>query len=154
MRPQVHLVRPGGPPVGPPGPVARPGPLVPQQPGAPPPQNRGPGVVQHTGMAQQGGPGYGGPVVGPQYGVQRPLVQQQVWRGPQQGSPGPQQPRMVRPVGPPGGHLGSPGPVRGPPQQYPGQQAPPQGKDIAYNVEHVFIDENGREVSWRPDVTC
>ena len=82
-------------------------------------------------------------MVGPQYGA-RPLVQQGVWRGGQQ-PPGPPVQRMVRPGGPPQ-HLGPGGQMRAG-QQY-GMQAQQQpGKDnIAYNVEHVFKDENGREV--------
>ena len=99
------------------------------------------GVIQHSGLGGQGG--YGGQVVGPQYGA-RPLVQQGVWRGGQQ-PPGPPVQRMVRPGGPPQ-HLGPGGQMRAG-QQY-GMQAQQQpGKDnIAYNVEHVFKDENGREV--------
>merc|ERR1719447_151125 len=56
------------------------------------------GVIQHSGLGGQGG--YGGQVVGPQYGMQA--------------------------------------------QQQPGKD------NIAYNVEHVFKDENGREVRKMP----
>ena len=99
------------------------------------------GVIQHSGLGGQGG--YGGQVVGPQYGA-RPMVQQGVWRGGQQ-PPGPPVQRMVRPGGPPQ-HLGPGGQMRAG-QQYGMQPQPQQGKDnIAYNVEHVFKDENGREV--------
>ena len=123
MRPQ--MLRPGGP---------MPRPMI-GGPGA------ARGVIQHSGLGGQGG--YGGQVVGPQYGA-RPLVQQGVWRGGQQ-PPGPPVQRMVRPGGPPQ-HLGPGGQMRAG-QQY-GMQAQQQpGKDnIAYNVEHVFKDENGREV--------
>ena len=125
MRPQ--MLRPGGP---------MPRPMI-GGPGA------ARGVIQHSGLGGQGG--YGGQVVGPQYGA-RPLVQQGGVRWGGQQPPGPPVQRMVRPGGPPQ-HLGPGGQMR-PGQQYGmQQQQQQQGKDnIAYNVEHVFKDENGREV--------
>jgi hypothetical protein len=123
------------------------------------------GVIQHSGLQQGGVAGYGGQVVGPQYGAvpQRPAMpqQQSVWPRPGQPQQPGQQQRMVRPVGPQQQHLGpmrhsAPQQQQYAIQQPPAQLAPggPQGQaakdNIAYNVEHVFMDENGREVRKMP----
>ena len=111
-----------------------------------------PGVIQHSGLGGQGG--YGGQVVGPQYGPgPRPMVPQAPRPWPGQQPPGPPVPgRLVR-SGPPQ-HLGPGGPIGRPGPPYPAMGGPPQAQakdgNIAYNVEHVFKDENGREVGEIP----
>jgi len=145
--PQVVPVqlRPGGPvqqPMRmPPVHMARPGP---PRPGGSPSRQ---GVIQHTVQPHQyGGPGQaryaqGGP--GP--GMVRQTMSPDNWRGGAGGPPNQMGRQMIRQAGPVQG-----GPVQqGGQRQFGGPQQMNNTEKIAYNVEHVFI-ENGREVRKMP----
>jgi len=106
------------------------------------------GVIQHTVQPNQ----YGGPQPPVRYGHGEPgpvMVRQNMnpdgYRGPPGGPPNQIGRQMVRQAGPvPPSSQGIPGPQR----QYGGPQQINNEK-IAYDVEHVFI-ENGREVRKMP----